>query len=50
MTLEEVAAEARQQQIDSLDQVRWAVVEGNGPHQLHHQVGLGLLPTHLQDG
>ena len=30
MTLEEVAAEARQQRIDSLDQVRWAVVEGNG--------------------
>lgn len=30
MTLEEVAAEARQQQIASLDEVKWAVLEGNG--------------------
>ena len=30
MTLEELAAEARQQQIGSLDDVRWAVLEGNG--------------------
>ena len=30
MTLEELAAEARQQQITSLDDVRWAVLEGNG--------------------
>ncbi len=30
MTLEEVAAEARQQQIRSLDEVQWAVLEGNG--------------------
>ena len=30
MTAEEVAAEARQQQIASLDEVRWAVLEGNG--------------------
>ena len=30
LTIEEVAAEARLQQIDSLDQVRWAVVEGSG--------------------
>jgi uncharacterized membrane protein YcaP (DUF421 family) len=30
MTVEEVIAEARQQQIDSLDKVKWAVVETNG--------------------
>jgi uncharacterized membrane protein YcaP (DUF421 family) len=30
MTLEELAAEARQQKITSLDDVRWAVLEGNG--------------------
>jgi uncharacterized membrane protein YcaP (DUF421 family) len=30
LTLEEVAAEARQQQIASLDDVAWAVIEGNG--------------------
>lgn len=30
MTAEEVAAEARQQQIASLDEVAWAVLEGNG--------------------
>lgn len=30
MTLDEVADEARQQQIASLDEVRWAVLEGNG--------------------
>jgi uncharacterized membrane protein YcaP (DUF421 family) len=30
MTAEEIAAEARQQQIASLDEVAWAVVEGNG--------------------
>ena len=30
MTAEEIAAEARQQQIASLDAVEWAVVEGNG--------------------
>ena len=30
MTAEEVAAEARQQQIGSLDEVQWAVVESNG--------------------
>jgi uncharacterized membrane protein YcaP (DUF421 family) len=30
LTLEEVAAEARQQRITSLDDVAWAVLEGNG--------------------
>jgi uncharacterized membrane protein YcaP (DUF421 family) len=30
MTPEEVAAEARLQQIDSLDKVRWAVLESGG--------------------
>jgi uncharacterized membrane protein YcaP (DUF421 family) len=30
MTAEEVAAEARQQQIGSLEEVQWAVVESNG--------------------
>jgi uncharacterized membrane protein YcaP (DUF421 family) len=30
MTVEELVAEARQQQIGSLDEVRWAVLEGNG--------------------
>jgi uncharacterized membrane protein YcaP (DUF421 family) len=30
MTAEEVAAEARQQQIASLDDVAWGVLEGNG--------------------
>lgn len=30
LTIEEVAAEARQQQIASLDDVRWAVLEGSG--------------------
>ena len=30
MTVEELAAEARQQQIDSFDDIRWAVLEGNG--------------------
>ena len=30
LTLEEVAAEARQQQIDSLAKVQWAVLETNG--------------------
>ncbi len=30
MTAAEVAAEARQQQIGSLDEVQWAVVESNG--------------------
>jgi uncharacterized membrane protein YcaP (DUF421 family) len=30
MTLEELVAEARQQQIESLDEVKWAVLEGNG--------------------
>jgi uncharacterized membrane protein YcaP (DUF421 family) len=30
LTLEEVAAEARQQQIGSLDDVQWAVLETNG--------------------
>jgi uncharacterized membrane protein YcaP (DUF421 family) len=30
VTLDEVAAEARQQGISSLDEVRWAVLEGNG--------------------
>ena len=30
MTVEELAAEARQQQIASLDEVRWAVLETNG--------------------
>jgi len=30
MTAEEVAAEARQRQIRSLDEVEWAVLEGNG--------------------
>lgn len=30
MTVEELAAEARQQQIASLDEVRWAILEGNG--------------------
>ena len=30
LTLEEVAASARQQQIASLAEVRWAVVESNG--------------------
>ena len=30
MTPEEVAAEARLQQIPSLDQVRWAVLESSG--------------------
>jgi uncharacterized membrane protein YcaP (DUF421 family) len=30
MTLEEVMAEARQQQISSLDEIRWGVLEGNG--------------------
>jgi uncharacterized membrane protein YcaP (DUF421 family) len=30
LTVEEVAAEARQKQIDSLDKVKWAVVETNG--------------------
>lgn len=30
MTVEEVAAEARQQQIASLDEVKWGVLEGNG--------------------
>lgn len=30
MTLEEVASEARQQQIASLDDVKWAVLEGSG--------------------
>jgi uncharacterized membrane protein YcaP (DUF421 family) len=30
LTVEEVAAEARQQQIDSLDDVKWAVLETNG--------------------
>src|SRR5918911_1550913 len=30
LTVEEVAAEARQQQISSLDEVRWAVLETNG--------------------
>jgi uncharacterized membrane protein YcaP (DUF421 family) len=30
MTVEELAGEARQQQIDSLDEIRWAVLEGSG--------------------
>jgi uncharacterized membrane protein YcaP (DUF421 family) len=30
LTLEELAAEARQQQIDNLDKVKWAVLETNG--------------------
>lgn len=30
MTLDELLAEARQQQISSLDQVRWAVLESSG--------------------
>jgi uncharacterized membrane protein YcaP (DUF421 family) len=30
LTQEEIAAEARQQQIDSLDQIRWAVLETSG--------------------
>ena len=30
MTVEEVAAEARFQQIDTLDKVRWAVLESGG--------------------
>ena len=30
MTLEEVAAEARMQQIPTIEQVRWAVLESNG--------------------
>src|SRR5919199_2221235 len=30
LTVEEIAAEARQQQIASLDDVRWAVLETNG--------------------
>ncbi len=30
LTEEEVAAAARQQQIASLDEVEWAVLEGNG--------------------
>jgi uncharacterized membrane protein YcaP (DUF421 family) len=30
MTVEELAAEARQQQVASLDAVQWAVLESNG--------------------
>ena len=30
ITLEELAAAARQKQLDSLDDVRWAVLETNG--------------------
>ena len=30
MTIDEIMASARQQQITSLDQVKWAVLEGNG--------------------
>jgi uncharacterized membrane protein YcaP (DUF421 family) len=30
MTVQELATEARQQQIDSFDDIRWAVLEGNG--------------------
>ena len=30
MTLDEIMASARQQQITSLEQVKWAVLEGNG--------------------
>jgi uncharacterized membrane protein YcaP (DUF421 family) len=30
MTVEEIAAEARQQQIDSLDQIAYAVLETSG--------------------
>ncbi len=30
MTVEELAGEARQQQIASLDEIRWAVLEGSG--------------------
>jgi uncharacterized membrane protein YcaP (DUF421 family) len=30
LTLEEIAAEARSQQIDSFDQIRWAVLETSG--------------------
>jgi uncharacterized membrane protein YcaP (DUF421 family) len=30
MTLEELAGEARQQQITSLDEIQWAVLEGSG--------------------
>jgi uncharacterized membrane protein YcaP (DUF421 family) len=30
LTQEEIAAEARQQQIDSFDQIRWAVLETSG--------------------
>jgi uncharacterized membrane protein YcaP (DUF421 family) len=30
LTQEEIAAEARQQQIDSLDHIRWAVLETSG--------------------
>ena len=30
ITLEELAAAARQNQLDSLDDVRWAVLETNG--------------------
>jgi uncharacterized membrane protein YcaP (DUF421 family) len=30
MTLEELAGEARQQQIASLDEIQWAVLEGSG--------------------
>jgi len=30
ITLEELAAAARQNQIDSLDDIRWAVLETNG--------------------
>jgi uncharacterized membrane protein YcaP (DUF421 family) len=30
LTMEELAAEARQQQIASLDDVKWAVLETNG--------------------
>jgi uncharacterized membrane protein YcaP (DUF421 family) len=30
MTVEELAGEARQQQIASLDDIQWAVVEGSG--------------------
>lgn len=30
ITLEELAAAARQNQLDSLDEVRWAVLETNG--------------------
>ena len=46
LTEDEVAAAARQQQIGSLDDVAWAVLEGERPDQLHPP---RLMPLYLSE-